>query len=108
MNSEIIKEWLNNICSRTGVSVSGDRTLRNDEVEKIVEYVENLEQALDEIEGYLNANEYEYVYQDCKLIETQMYTDLKEIIKKAKGEMLAEIIYKDDYEEMFENNEEVD
>lgn len=80
MNSEIIKEWLNNICSRTGVSVSGDRTLRDDEVEKIVEYVENLEQALDEIEKYIEKHKHLNWY-----VESRYKDDLLQIIKKTKG-----------------------
>lgn len=86
MNSEIIKEWLNNICSRTGVSVSGNRTLRNDEVEKIVEYVENLEQALDEIEkkycNYYGTTE----ERNDDFVLRNVLKEILQIIKKAKGE----------------------
>lgn len=60
---------------------------------KYIEYYENehkLKNALDEIENYLEANGYEYIYLDCKLIETQIYSDLKEIIKKAKGDVKNE------------------
>lgn len=44
MNKEIIKEWLNDIATPTGISYSGDQTISESMVEKIVDYVDELEQ----------------------------------------------------------------
>ena len=48
MNKEIINEWLSNIATPTGISYSGDQTISESMAEKIVDYVSNLEQALNE------------------------------------------------------------
>lgn len=48
MNKKIIKEWLSDIATPTGISYSGDQTISESMAEKIVDYVSNLEQALDE------------------------------------------------------------
>lgn len=44
MDKEIIKKWLNDIATPTGISYSGDRTISENMVEKIVDYVDELEQ----------------------------------------------------------------
>ena len=44
MNKEIIKDWLNDIATPTGISYSGDRTISESMVEQIVDYVDELEQ----------------------------------------------------------------
>ena len=48
MNKEIINEWLSDIATPTGISYSGDQTISESMAEKIVDYVSNLEQALNE------------------------------------------------------------
>lgn len=48
MNKKIIKEWLSDIATPTGISYSGDQTISESMAEKIVDYVSNLEQTLDE------------------------------------------------------------
>ena len=53
MNKEIINEWLSDIATPTGISYSGDQTISESMDEKIVDYVSNLEQALDEIQNIL-------------------------------------------------------
>ena len=44
MNVKVIKEWLNDIATPTGISYSGDQTISESMVEKIVDYVDELEQ----------------------------------------------------------------
>lgn len=44
MNKEIIAEWLNDIATPTGISYSGDQTLSKSDVEKIVNYINELQQ----------------------------------------------------------------
>ena len=44
MNVKVIKEWLNDIATPTGISYSGDQTISESMVEKIVSYVAELEQ----------------------------------------------------------------
>lgn len=44
MDKEIIKDWLNDIATPTGISYSGDRTISESMVEEIVDYVDDLEQ----------------------------------------------------------------
>ncbi len=44
MNKEIIKGWLNDIATPTGISYSGDQTISESMVENIVDYVDELEQ----------------------------------------------------------------
>lgn len=44
MNKEIIKDWLNDIATPTGISYSEDRTISESMTEKIVDYVDKLEQ----------------------------------------------------------------
>lgn len=44
MNKEIIKDWLNDIATPTGISYSGDQTLSESMVKEIIDYVDDLEQ----------------------------------------------------------------
>lgn len=44
MNEKVIKEWLNDIATPTGISYSGDQTISESMVKNIVDYVEELEQ----------------------------------------------------------------
>lgn len=44
MNKDVIKEWLEDISTPTGLSYSGDLTLSNSMVDKIGEYIEEIEQ----------------------------------------------------------------
>lgn len=44
MNVKVIKEWLNDIATPTGISYSGDQTISESMVKNIVDYVEELEQ----------------------------------------------------------------
>ena len=60
MNVKVIKEWLNDIANPTGISYSGDQTISESMVEKIVDYVDELEQqckkqkeVIDRIEKYI-------------------------------------------------------
>lgn len=63
---------------------------------------------------HMKSNTADYIFDTEKpSLKNKRYYDTKEIVVLqimlcGDGEMLAEIIYKDDYEEMFENNEEVD
>lgn len=89
MNKKIINEWLSDIATPTGISYSGDKTISESMVEKIVDYVSNLEQALDEIEKYVIENsqywdETGLRYWKDKKDEPH---DILEIIKKAKGDV---------------------
>lgn len=87
MNKEIINEWLSDIATPTGISYSGDRTISESMAEKIVDYVSNLEQALDEIEKIiLKATTDEETGEDLGYSDKIPYYDLLEIIQKAKGE----------------------
>ena len=40
MNVKVIKEWLNDIATPTGISYSGDQTISESMVKNIVDYVE--------------------------------------------------------------------
>lgn len=98
MNKEIINEWLSDIATPTGISYSGDQTISESMAEKIVDYVSNLEQALDEIKKYLKNNiescnsslsnqEYTIISKHELLKnEKQKDIDILKIIQKAKGE----------------------
>lgn len=44
MNEKVIKEWLNDIATPTGISYSGDQTISESMVKNIADYVEELEQ----------------------------------------------------------------
>ena len=44
MDKKIIEDWLKDIATPTGVSYSGDQTISESMVEKIVSYVDELEQ----------------------------------------------------------------
>lgn len=44
MDKEIIKKWLNDIATPTGLTYSGDITICNDTAEDIINYISNLEQ----------------------------------------------------------------
>lgn len=44
MDKEIIKDWLNDIATPTGISYSGDQTISESMVKKIIDYVDDLEQ----------------------------------------------------------------
>ena len=44
MNKEIIKDWLSDIATPTGISYSGDQTISESMAENIVNYVDELEQ----------------------------------------------------------------
>lgn len=63
MNVKVIKEWLNDIATPTGISYSGDQTISESMVEKIVSYVAELEQenkkqkeVIDKAIEYINDN----------------------------------------------------
>lgn len=84
MDKETIKEWLNDIATPTGISYSGDMTISEDNVKKIVGYVDDLEQqvkkqkeVIDEIEEYINS--YQWYKLDC-----YKKTDIQNIINKSK------------------------
>lgn len=63
---------------------------------------------------HMKSNMADYIFDTEKpSLKDKRYYDAKEIVVLqimlcGDGEILAEIIYKDDYEEMFENNEEED
>lgn len=44
MDKEIIKDWLSDIATPTGISYSGDQTISESMAENIVDYVDELEQ----------------------------------------------------------------
>lgn len=50
-------------------------------------YIETLENALDEIEKFLNKNGNDLIDDYSLFSETYFYEELKEIIKKAKGDI---------------------
>lgn len=102
MSKEIINEWLSDIATPTGISYSGDRTISKSMAEKIVDYVSNLEQTLDEIKKYLKNNiescnsslsnpEYTIISKHELLKnEKQKDIDILKIIQKAKGDVKNE------------------
>ena len=77
MNVKVIKEWLNDIATPTGISYSGDQTISESMVEKIVDYVDELEQqckkqkeAIDKAIEYLEEpNRDSFDYSKAKLLD---------------------------------------
>lgn len=70
MNDEIreIEEWLKDISTPTGLSYSGDRTLSNSMVDKIIDYITNLQQENEDYKSIVEkASEFiEWHYKDNK------------------------------------------
>lgn len=91
MSEEIkeIAESLREISTPTGLSYSGDRTLNNSYTEKIIDYITNLQQKVEQLENirkeaieYVLKNKlYRFKYDDEELFE--ITTD-----KKAKDDLL--------------------
>ena len=50
------------------------------------DYLINLEKVLGEIREYINKNECNYIYLDCKLYETEIYKHLLKILDKVGKE----------------------
>lgn len=97
MNKEIINEWLSDIATPTGISYSGDQTISKSMAEKIVDYVSNLEQALDKIEKYVvNLKENHIFWENDDFTNGRnaayemISNDVLEIIQKAKGDVKNE------------------
>lgn len=68
MNKEIINEWLSDIATPTGISYSGDQTISESMAEKIVDYVSNLEQTLDENKKLINTIlNFSFFKEECPL-----------------------------------------
>lgn len=104
MNKEIIKEWLNDIATPTGISYSGDQTISESMVEKIVDYVDELEQQVKKQKEVINkVNKYLNEYDVFKVFsfplmkrweeeqikssidyefKTSLVKDLKDILKE--------------------------
>ena len=55
-----------------------------DEEQELVDEIERLNNIIKEVREYLNKNEIEEVYLDCKLYETKVYKDILEIIDKGE------------------------
>ena len=67
MDKEIIKDWLNDIATPTGISYAGDRTISESMVEKIVDYVDELEQQVKKQKEVIDKaiKYFEENYYDC-------------------------------------------
>lgn len=86
MNDEIreIEEWLRDISTPTGLSYSGDRTLSNSMVDKIVDYITNLqnenENMKEKAKNYLDIYEemFDYKSRVEKAVELIKTKGLKE------------------------------
>lgn len=71
MDKKIIKEWLNDIATPTGISYSGDRTISESMVEKIVDYVDELEQQVKKQKETID-KAIEYIKE---MFDTEFYND---------------------------------
>ena len=91
MDKKIIKEWLNDIATPTGISYSGDRTISESMVEKIVDYIKSLQQENKQLKDELKSNpDTQITLQDDKgnkfmVIQTEridMQVELNKTIEK--------------------------
>lgn len=94
MNVKVIKEWLNDIATPTGISYSGDQTISESMVKNIVDYVEELEQqckkqkeinqkAIEYVEEHRIKNPYHYEF-NCFMGNARA-SDLLQILEE-KGD----------------------
>lgn len=61
------------------------------QVHQINNYIDTLEQqnqkykeVLDKLKKYIEEHDYDYIYMDCKFIETEVYKKLKDILKEVE------------------------
>lgn len=93
MDKEIIKKWLNDIATPTGLTYSGDITICNDTAENIINYISNLEQqikkqkeAIDKSIELLNKFSFEInVNGQKQYIKLQDLPQGKEVLKLLNG-----------------------
>ena len=87
MDKKIIEDWLKDIATPTGVSYSGDQTISESMVEKIVSYVDELEQQCKKQKEVINkAINWTIKYQTEWCQEDEVIRDLKQLLDILKGE----------------------
>ena len=52
--------------------------------EKAKDKIKQLKEVIEEVREYIEQHNYDYIYLDCKFIETQIYEDLLQILDKVK------------------------
>lgn len=65
-----------------GVKASIDINTYEKDIKEKDKEIERLKNIIKEVREYLNKNEIEEVYLDCKLYETKVYKDILEILDK--------------------------
>ena len=65
--SEEIAESLREISTPTGLSYSGDRTLNNSYTEKIIDYINSLQQKVEQLEN-IRKEAIEFMKENCDII----------------------------------------
>lgn len=92
MSEEIFSRWQdptieklqqeNQQLKLTNQVLSGCLKIDKEKIDYYVDRCEQLEKVLDEIREYINKNECNYIYLDCKLYETEIYKHLLQILDK--------------------------
>lgn len=90
--SEELEYLLNEIkdSSQDYIGTNGCRyqDLLREELDLLVNEIERLHSIIKEVREYMNKNEIEEVYLDCKLYETEVYKDILEILDKINNKTL--------------------
>lgn len=65
--------------------------LSNNDIRILLTYIEVLQQentrlkeTFEKITNYIKEHDYDYIYLDCKFLETQIYNDLLQMLNKIK------------------------
>lgn len=73
-------------------TINGEEHLGVNLKEQCIKYIENLQSQLKvkgelikEVSEYIEEHELDYIYLDCKLIETKVYYDLLRILSKGEN-----------------------
>ena len=94
--SEEIAESLREISTPTGLSYSGDRTLDNSYTEKIIDYINSLQQKVEQLEN-IRKEAIEYVYKHIQEYDVDgTFTNLDEFDFIASPQTLLNILSKGD------------
>lgn len=57
---------------------------QNEEIEDLKKENARLKEMFEKITNYIKEHDYDYIYLDCKFLETQIYNDLLQMLNKIK------------------------
>lgn len=52
--------------------------------ERDLETIKKYKEVIDKIKEYIEKHDYDYIYMDCKFIETEVYKELLDILKEVE------------------------